>query len=86
MKVTVKPKTQKENQKVPFDEIPVGYVYVAKYTNGPIALKLNCGEAVLLRHYDDLPGSDFFEIAAGFKGEPAIKVLGKLTELIVEEE
>ena len=83
MKVTVKPKTQKENQKVPFDEIPVGYVYVAKYYDGPITLKLCDNEAVLLFHQND---SGWFAIANGFKDLPAYKVLGKLTEVIVEEE
>ena len=81
MKVTVKPK-QEERHDVPFDEIPVGYVYVVKYTDGPVVLKLNDGEAVLLCHDDS---GDFFDMAAGFKGAPAYEVLGKLAEVIVEE-
>ena len=82
MKVTVKSK-QKENMNVPFDEIPVGYVYIAERHNGPTALKLCDEEAVLLTHWNN---DVWFEMAGGFKGQPAYKILGKLTEIIVEEE
>ena len=82
MKITVKSE-RKENMNVPFDEIPVGHVYIAEYRGGPVALKLCNGEAVLLTHWDD---GAWFCMAAGFKGTPAYKVLGRLTEIIVEEE
>jgi len=36
-----------------------------------------------LSHFRD---EDWFEIADGFKGKPAYKVLGKLMEIIVEED
>ena len=84
MKVTVKEK-QDKNREIPFDEIPVGYVYVAKYSDGPVALKLNDNKAVLLCYENDNDDYDWFKLAEGFKGEPAYKVLGKLTEIIVEE-
>ena len=82
MKVTVKPKQTKEF-KIPFDEIPVGSVYVVRYCNGPVALKLEDNEAVLLSY----SGSDaaWLELATDYKGIPAYKILGKLTEIIVEE-
>jgi len=87
MKITVKNKKE-EKKEIPFDEIPVGAVYVARFHDGPIVLKLNDGEAVLLSHSDENEEnelSDWFEIADGFKGEPATKILGKLTEIVVEE-
>jgi len=83
MKVTVKSKEKKESHGIPFDEIPVGYVYVALYSDGPIALKLCDNEAVLLGYSDN--DSDWFSIASGFKDEPASKILGKLTEIVIEE-
>jgi len=81
MKVTVKPKQTEKSQEIPFDEIPVGYVYVAEFSDGPIALKLKDEQAVLLSHYD---GGDWFCVTEGFKGMPATKILGKLVEVIVE--
>jgi len=85
MKVTVKPKEKKESCKIPFDEIPVGYVYVALYSDGPITLKLKNGDAVLLSYNDGLSVNEYLEIAKGFKGKPAYKILGKLTEIVIEE-
>lgn len=82
MKITVKPKQKEKHENIPFDEIPVGYVYIAKYSNGPIALKLEDNEAVLLKYSNN---SDWFEMAHGSKGQPAYEVLGKLTEIIVKE-
>lgn len=82
MKVTVKEK-QDVNKNVPFDEIPVGYVYVALYKGGPTALKLSEEQAVLLCCTTD---PDWFMLANGYKGNQAYKVLGKLTEIIVEEQ
>jgi hypothetical protein len=83
MKITIKPKQKKENHDVPFNEIPVGSVYVAKYYEGPIALKLKGDMAVLLTH-GVVDASDLFVLADGFKDEPAYEILGKLTEIIVE--
>jgi hypothetical protein len=84
MKTTVK-KKQEEKKQVPFDKIPVGAVYVAGNPTGPLVL----GKAVLLANYvDDDKGmatADWFKIADGFKGKPAYEILGKLTEIIVEE-
>jgi len=82
MKVTVNPKEKQDNHDIPFDEIPVGYVYVALYSDGPIALKLCNGEAMLLKYGN---GDEWFTIADGYNGKPASKILGKLTEVVVEE-
>jgi hypothetical protein len=84
MKVTVKAKQEKSCE-VPFDEIPVGYIYVVYSTTEPIALKLENNNAVLLGHKGAFSDSNFFKIANGLKGTPAIKILGKLTEVVVEE-
>jgi hypothetical protein len=81
MKVTVKPK-KVEKKEVPFNEIPVGSVYRIKYHNGPIALKLIYNEVVLLKYNDN---EEWFEIAKALRCKPAYEVLGKLTEIIVEE-
>jgi len=84
MKITVKGKKE-ENHKILFDEIPIGYVYVAARPDGPILLKLDNNEAVLLTYSSH--SEDWFAVtkAGGYKGEPAYKVLGKLVEIIVKE-
>ena len=81
MKVTIVPKEKEDNEEIPFDEIPVGTVYIAESKAGPMALKLEDGEAALLTFNND----DWFVLADGHKGTPAYKILGKLTEIIVEE-
>jgi hypothetical protein len=82
MKITIKPKQKREDHDVPFNAIPAGYVYVVSIGDGPIALKLKHNEAVILNHST---GVDWFELAVGLKGDPACKILGKLTEIVVEE-
>ena len=84
MKVTIKEKQEEKNQGVPFDEIPNGYIYVVGADDGPIALKLGGNNAVLLSYSDK--NINWFVIADRYKGSPAYKILGKLTEIIVEEE
>ena len=89
MKTTVKEKQdqdqdQDKNMNVPFGEIQAGYVYIASGSHGPVALKLENNEAVLLSFCRY--GIDWFSMALGFKNEPAYKILGKLTEIIVEEQ
>ena len=84
MKVTVKSK-QKEDMSVPFDKIPVGYVYIAGRYNGPLALKLENNGATLLTYNSD-GSNNWFDMADGYKDVPAYKILGRLTEIIVEEE
>jgi hypothetical protein len=77
MKVIVKPKCE-----IPFNEIPTGYVYVCSF-QGNTMLKLQNGEAVALTWSN---GDDCLNMAAVTKNKPATKILGKLTEIIVEEE
>ena len=87
MRITVKEKQdqdQDKNMNVPFEKIPAGYVYIAGNNHGPVALKLNNSEAVLLSFCRY--GIDWFNMAIGFRNEPAYKILGKLTEIIVEEQ
>jgi len=81
MKVTVKEKQKEKNHKIPFDEIPVGYVYVCAF-QGNTMLKLKNDEAVALTWHD---GDDCLSIANVTKNKPACKILGKLTEIVVEE-
>lgn len=82
MKVTVKPKPKKEVCEIPFDKIPSGYVYVCSF-QGNTMLKLKDGEAVALTWCD---GGNCLRVARATKNMPATKILGKLTEIIVEEE
>ena len=87
MRITVKEKQdqdQDKNMNVPFKEIPAGYVYIAGNSHGPVALKLEHNEAVLLSFCRY--GIGWFNRALSFKNEPAYKILGKLTEIIVEEQ
>ncbi len=86
MKITVKSRPKQCD--IPFDEIPIGYVYVSRCHDGPIMLKLKDNEAVLLTYSDDenKNKNNWFKVAEGYKNLPATKILGKLTEIIVEEE
>jgi len=79
MKVTVKSK-QVVSVKIPFDEIPSGSVY--ELDNGIVLLKVGFNNAVILKEHS---GCDYFGMSYGYKCMPAIKILGKLTEVIVEE-
>lgn len=87
MKITIKAK-QEEVQKIPFDAIPVGMVYVAESSVGPVALKLCGNEAILLADYGeddtDTPTDDCLMLCAGYKDVPAYKILGKLTEVVID--
>ena len=80
MKITVKKKQVKE---VPFKDIPVGTVY--KIGMGGTLLKLGMEEAVILKFSS---GKDWLEIAGkgggNWNGRPATEILGKITEIIVE--
>lgn len=82
MKVIVKEKNKKD-EKVPFEGIPVGYVYIGGYRNGPILLKLENEEAAILAYGNNI---DWFHLAIGWRGMPAYKILGKLTEITVTVE
>jgi len=80
MKVTVKPKQTEKSREIPFDEIPPRSVY--KISNEVVLLKVNAENAVILVGHE---GCDYFSMAGGYKTYPAVKILGKLTEVIVEE-
>jgi len=80
MKVTVKERQKEENHEVPFDEISAGYVY--KVFDDAVLLKVDSTNAVLLKRCG---GCDYLGIAHDYKNFPAVKILGKLTEVIVEE-
>jgi len=81
MKITVEPKAKPEPKEIPYNDIEPGTVY--QIVDGPIALKLKDGMAVLLNR----TGSEdnYLEIARGHKGRPATKILGRIKEIIVEE-
>ena len=86
MKITVRPILKLKNQVVPFDEIPVGYVYVIQRPGEPVMLKLCKDEAVLLNYGAGLNSDERLKLANDFKGLPTNRILGKLTEIIVEKE
>lgn len=84
MKITVKEKQEEKGKVTAFNDIPVGYVYIVTCKGGPVALKLRDNKAVLLTYGCEY-NPDWFTLAVGFEGRPAHKILGKLTEIIVEE-
>ena len=75
MKVTVN--TKKENLSI--NEMETGTVF--EYKDGSIGLKL-CTEGVLLLSYTG--GNLWLDLAKGYLTMPVEKVLGQLTEIIVE--
>ena len=81
MKITIKPKQKEGNQRIPFNMIPTGYVYTI-HSGGPVMLKLSGDVAVLLCHNS---GNDCFAGIYDFSIASAYKILGKLTEIVVEK-
>jgi len=77
MKVTVK---EQKSCEIPFDEILIGYVY--EVDDGAVLFKVDGNNAVIFKGFG---GYDYLGLACGYKAFPAIKILGKLTEIIVEE-
>ena len=81
MKVTIIPKKEKQEE-IAYNKIPTGTVYISTQYNG-IMLKLTGSDAAVLTWSS---GEDRFVIAHDSKYKPAIKILGKLKEIIVEKE
>ncbi len=80
MKITVIPSKQKP-QTISYNEIEPGTIYQVK--DGTIILKLHYDAAVLLEYPS---GGTYLEIAKGYRAFPAVKILGKISEIVVEEE
>jgi len=80
MKVTVKSTPQKK-AKIRFEDVKPGEVF--EYEDGVVALKLKSNEAVLLAFND---GAFWLGTALARKSESVKKILGILTEIIVEEQ
>lgn len=78
MKITIKPK-EKVEEVITYDNLKPGTVF--EYRTGVIALKLDHGEAVLLKH--TIEGLDYFDVAVGYKTSPIRKILGHVDEIIV---
>lgn len=84
MKITVR-KKEPEIKQVFIKDVPIGYVFeiLDSDANYIKALKLWNEKVVLLKYST---GHDWFELKSGsaWKDSP-IRILGKLTEIIVEE-
>ena len=85
MKITIK-KNKPEVKQVYIKDVPVGYVFkILNYKNndkGPTALKL-CADRFVVLSYTS--GYSWFIIGdAGWK-DYTVKILGELTEIVVEE-
>ena len=84
MEIEIIPKKEQEERKIPFKAIPAGTVYEA--IAGILLLKLENGEAVLLNYgINTRDFGDRLVLAKGFKNYPAIKILGRLKKITVEE-
>ena len=84
MKVTVRPKP-KEEVDLRISDIKPGYVfkiYQGDNYPGPLALKLKNDKFALLTWGD---GANWFVMDDGSWGNPSVKILGKLTEIIVQD-
>ena len=81
MEITVR-KKESEKTKSTIADVKPGYVF--KIMRGPIALKLGAGDVVLLKFTN---GGDWFGVwdERSWK-DSSVKILGRLSEIIVEEE
>jgi len=85
MKITIKEKEQVQSKTFSLINLEPGTIIQFAIANSPIGLVISNGtggkDIVLLCH---TVGDDWFEIARGWKTMPIAKVLGKLTEIVVE--
>lgn len=84
MKITVKNK-EPEVKQVFIKDVPVGYVFEIynAWNNTLKALKL-CGGKIILLTYSS--GDDWFTLGQSCWEKYPVKILGKLSEIIVTEE
>ena len=81
MKITVRRKNPEKKKAINPVDISTGTIF--EFDDKTIGLKLHNEEIVLLNYVD---GSTWCELASGYKTEPVTKILGRLSEIIVEEE
>ena len=81
MKITVKKKKKKVMPEIDWRKLEDGTVI--EFEDGVQGVVHSCGNEILL--FNDLIGDDYFEKAIGYKDRTIVKVLGKLTEIIVKE-
>ncbi len=89
MKITIKEEKTRPNQPLRLEDIEPGSIIEFDIDHSPIGLvisKVGGGrEIVLLCHkFDNDDDNAWFQLAAGWKKYPIRKVLGKLTEIVVE--
>ena len=87
MKITIKEKEQVQSKTFSLINLEPGTIIQFAIANSPIGLVISNGtggkDIVLLYHNVEVE-DDWFEIAVGWKTMPITKVLGKLTEIVVE--
>ena len=85
MKVTIKKSTEPK-QLLRLEDIEFGSIIEFDTNDSPIGLVISSiddsRDIALLKHSID--GLDWFQLAAGWKTQPIKRILGKLTEIIVE--
>ncbi len=82
MKITIKPEKEHKDQSIEFRNLEPGTIF--EYSVGVVGLKLRGGNAVLLTH--GIVGTgDCFELAVSYKEEPIKRILGKLVEIVVDQ-
>lgn len=85
MKITVEKKEPKVKQMF-IKDVPIGYVFEildSEYGNGGVTgLKLHKNRFILLQHGY---GTDWFEIGESCWDDYSVRIIGKLTEIIVQQ-
>lgn len=80
MKVEIT-KREQPKEEACLSSLPVGTVFRYDGTRGPVAIKLDKGEVLLLAHGD---GANWLALAGGWKDEPIGEILGQIVGVAVE--
>ena len=87
MRITIKEKRSVQSKPINLEDLEPGMVIQFGIDKSPIGLVISDGKGgndiVLLCHYAD-DDNGWFQIAMGWKTMPIVKILGKLTEIVVE--
>jgi len=88
MRITIKEKKSIQSKPVKLQDLKPGTIIQFDISQSPTGLVISGdkdgNDIALLCHDHDTDDGDWFQIAMGWKTMPIAKVLGKLTEIIVE--
>ena len=89
MKITIKENVTELKQILKLEDIMPGSIIEFDISNSPVGLVVSTvsgeNDIVLLAHlFSNGHFEDWFQLAAGWKKQPIKRILGRLTEIIVE--